>query len=135
MASKKALGLALKLDCENSTALTEGSSFNSLHTDEKAIGRMVEESLNSLGENLGRVILYHLETKYRLDRSQIAENPELFVKMLRDMFGTGAPTIEKMVTRTIRQRMNLAIGERETSNFSELVRRIRERLLQDASVI
>lgn len=96
--------------------------FETASSGEDIVVKMVEEGLDVLGENVGRVILHHLEISYSLKRNQIAGRPDLFVKALGDVFGEGSLIIERILVETISQKMGIPLGKK----LCEVVRRMRE---------
>ena len=126
MASKKSSKSFLGLYGKNSGLLTEPTVLDQVSAGEDVVAGMIEEGLDVLGENVGRVILYHLETSYGLKRDQIAEMPDLFMKALREMFGEGSFTVEKIIVENMSRKTGITLGEAGTGNLPEVVRRIRE---------
>lgn len=99
-----------------------------LSTSDEFIVKMIEEGLDALGENVARVIVHNVETRYSLKRNQIAKKPDLFVKALRDIFGEGSLTIERIIVGTMRRKTGIPINGKENCNLSDTVAYIRERL-------
>jgi len=121
MASMRNVKKSLRLYSRDRVALTEPTIFDMESPGEDLVLKMVEEGLNVLGENVGKVILHHLEVRYSLKRNQIAEKPDLFVKVLADMFGEGSLTIERIIVETINRKTGISLGKR----LCEIVRRLR----------
>lgn len=68
---------------------------------EEVLTRAVELGLYVLGESVAEVIFYNLEKEYSLKREDIPKRPDRFVEALRDLFGSGAATIEKLIVQSI----------------------------------
>jgi len=84
--------------------------------------------LDSLGRNMGRVILYHIEMEYSLKVKDIIDNPESFVKAIQDMFGDGAFTLEQIIVETILRNMPAARENLQTRRFCRLMMGLRQKL-------
>jgi len=117
----------LELDSGNTLILRKDPVLDSLDFGEDIITKMIEEGLDTLGTNVGKVILHHLEAKYSLKRSQISRDPNTFTRALRDMFGEGSPTVEKIIVETIKRRTGITTNEIETGTLSHLVEYLRMR--------
>jgi len=94
----------------------------------KALARSIEIGLDSLGGNVGRVILYHMERKYSLTLDDMIDRPESFVEALQGMFGDGAFTLEQMVVETVLQNIPIARESLQTRRFSRLISELRQKI-------
>jgi len=92
------------------------------------LSRYIEMGLDSLGRNMGRVILYHLEIEHSLKVKDIIDRPESFVKALQDMFGDGAFTLEQVVVEAILRNMPAAKESLQTKRFCRLMTGLRQKL-------
>lgn len=124
--AKRNLKPSLELCSKDRVALTEPVTLDSQSAGEDIVGEMIEEGLDVLGRNVGRVILHHLEVSYSLNKNEIARRPDLFVKALGDMFGEGSLTIERILVETISQKIGIQFGETGSRKLSLVVRRLRE---------
>jgi len=94
----------------------------------KALARSIEIGLDSLGGNVGRVILYHMEKEYSLTLDDMIERPESFVEALQRMFGDGAFTLEQIVVETVLQNIPVARESLQTRRFSRLIDELRQKI-------
>ena len=131
MIPKRNMKPLLELHGRNQVTLRESAMPESFSTDADLIVNMIEEGLDALGENVARVIMYHLEHNYSLKRNEIAQKADLFTKALRDIFGEGSLTIEKIIIETISR--EIGIGEMGTRNLSKAIEHIRKHLSYEDS--
>jgi len=88
---------------------------------------VVDETLKRfLGETVISIIYGYLEMKYNLKREEIPEKPEAFSKSLREIFGSGAITIEESILKNLFSKLKLEYKEREELTFTEVVKRFSE---------
>jgi len=127
MVPKKRTKPSLELDDENPRTLRDHAIFDPLDAGENFVTRMIEEGLDALGENIGRVILHHIETTYSLKRHQIAKKLDLFTEVLRDMFGEGSPMIERLIVETISRKTGIPTHKVKIGKLSETVGYLRTR--------
>lgn len=71
----------------------------------ETLARSIEEGLDTLGGNVGRVILYHVKKEYSLTVEDVIDKPTVFLEALQDMFGAGAFTLEDTIVKTILSNM------------------------------
>ena len=74
----------------------------------------VDSVLNQLGESIGKVIYFHLERNFGVNKKEIPNQPETFSKALHSIFGKGAEIIERLIVKKIQERFKLNL-EPETS--------------------
>ncbi len=127
MLSKEKTKQLLELDNRNPAIQREPAIFDSLDAGEDTVMKMIEDGLDALGENVARVILHHLEVSYSLKRNQIPRKLDIFKKALRDMFGEGSLTIEKIIVETISRKTGISIDEARTGTLSGVVEYMRRR--------
>lgn len=132
MISKEKTKQFFQLDHRNTVILREPATFESSHAGEDIVMKMIEDGLDALGESVGRVILHHIEVSYSLKRDQIPRKFNVFRRALRDIFGEGSLTIERMIIETIRQRTGISANEIETRTLPHIVEylRVQRPLLQ-----
>lgn len=95
----------------------------------RILARSIETALDSLGEKVGQVILYHIEKEYSLKVNDMIDRPESFVEALQDMFGDGAFTLEQMVVETILQNIPVAKENMQTRRFCRLMTGLRQKIV------
>jgi len=125
--SKEKTKQYLELGSRNPVIPREPTIFDSLDAGEDAVTKMIEDGLDALGENVGRVILHHIEVSYSLKRNQIPWKIDIFRKALREMFGEGSPTIERIIVEAISRKMGISIHETKTRTLPEIVGYVRRR--------
>ena len=67
--------------------------------------RSIEEGLDSLGGNVGQVILYHIEKEYSLGVDDMIDRPDSFMEALQTIFGDGAFTLEQIIVEAALRNM------------------------------
>jgi hypothetical protein len=77
----------------------------------------VEESLSSLGDSSKQAILFHLESSFKLKKENIPSNLNEFADALEGIFGPGAPYLEKLITKSLHQKLGLKFEDQECGNF------------------
>lgn len=88
---------------------------------------VVDEDIKRFfGEVVTQVIYGHLERKYNLKREEIPEKPEVFSNGLREIFGSGAITIEEIILKNLFSKLKLKYKEKERITFVEMLRRLSE---------
>ena len=95
---------------------------------QRTIAESIETGLGSLGGNMGRVILYHIEKEHSLKVNDMIDKPENFVEALQDMFGDGAFILEQIVVETILRNIPVAKNNLQTRRFCRLMTELRQRL-------
>lgn len=88
-----------------------------MNTFERALIEAVEEGLLMLGESGRDVIYFRLQHYYALKKEGIPENLEIFVKCLREIFGSGAEVIERAVIRGLYSRLGINYEEKKGFSF------------------
>ena len=100
----------------------EARSLNNLLLD------AVDETLRHVFKEEGaNFILHYLESKCRLNRRRIAEEPEDFSAGLERFLGSAAPVIEKIILKTLYSKLELKFEEKEGYKFSDYVKELREK--------
>jgi len=99
-----------------------------LNASDEFIVKVIEEGLDALGENVAKVIIHNVETRYSLKRNQVARKPDLFMKALKDIFGEGSLTIERIIIETMSRKTGITMNGTENRNLSEAVGYVREQL-------
>jgi len=95
---------------------------------QRTLAKSIETGLDSLGGNMGRVILYHIEKEHSLKVDDMIGKPESFVEALQDMFGDGGFILEQIVVETILRNMPAAKNNLQTRRFCRLMTELRQRL-------
>jgi len=125
MVSKVKTKSFVDLDVRNSMILREPTIIDPLDAGEETVINMIEDGLDALGENVGRVILHHLEVRYSLKRNQIPRKLDVFTRALRELFGEGSLTIERIIVETINRKTGTSINETGIRTLSEAVEHLR----------
>lgn len=85
----------------------------------------VERGLSSFGRNVSEIVFYNLEKRFLVDRNKIVDDPELFVKALHAMFGSGAAIVERMIVKFVCE--GLEISSLHPSTFSGCIEIVKNR--------
>jgi len=128
MILKKDLKSSTEFQGKNPMTLKKPVLLDPLSVSDEFIVKTIEEGLEALGENVAKVIIHNVETRYSLKRNQIAKKPDLFMKALRDIFGEGSLTIERIIIETMSRKTGIPINGKENCNLSDTVAYVRERL-------
>ncbi|MEM1540807.1 MAG: hypothetical protein QXJ07_05445 [Candidatus Bathyarchaeia archaeon] len=92
----------------------------------KALMEAVNEGLLMLGESGREVIYFRLIHSYALKREDIPSNPEIFVKCLRGIFGSGAEVIERAIIKNLYKRLGLEFRAKKDFSFLEYLNEARK---------
>lgn len=125
MVSKAKTKSFVDLDVRNPMILREPTVIDPLDAGEETVINMIEDGLDVLGENVGRVILHHLELRYSLKRNQIPRKLNVFTRALRELFGEGSLTIERIIVETINRETGILMDETKIRTLSEAVKHLR----------
>lgn len=91
------------------------------------LARSIEEGLDTLGGNVGRVVLYHIKKRYSLTVEDVIDKPMVFLEALQDMFGAGAFTLEDTIVKTILSNMPEMREVVHTRRLGRLLTGLRQR--------
>jgi len=127
MVSKVKTKSFVDLDVRNSMILREPTITDPLDAGEETVINMIEDGLDALGENVGRVILHHLEVRYSLKRNQIPRKLDVFTRALRELFGEGSLTMERIIVETMSRKTGTSMHETGIRTLSEAVEHLRAR--------
>jgi len=93
----------------------------------RILAKSIEEALDSLGDNIGQVIMYHLKKKHSLKMDDMIDSPESFVKALQDIFGLGAFALEQIVVENVLRNIPVPREEVRTRRYCRLVTGLRRK--------
>lgn len=125
---KKDLKPAAEFHGKNAISLGKSVVLDPLGASDEFMVKTIEEGLEALGENVAKVIIHNVETRYSLKRNQIAKKPDLFMKALQDIFGEGSLTIERIIIETMSRKTGIPMNGTENRNLSDAVGYVREQL-------
>ncbi|MEM3770153.1 MAG: hypothetical protein QXG76_03075 [Candidatus Bathyarchaeia archaeon] len=91
----------------------------------KALAEAVDEGLLTLGENGREVIYFRLKHSYALKKEDIPSYPEIFVKCLRSIFGSGSEVIEKAVIKSLYSKLGMEFSAKKGFGFLEYLEEAR----------
>lgn len=77
------------------------SPASKMKSSTEILALAVERGLFLFGENVAQVILYNLDKRFSISKSDIIEDPERFTEALGLMFGSGAAVVEKLIIRHV----------------------------------
>jgi hypothetical protein len=92
----------------------------------KAILEAVDYGLMVLGEIVRQAIYERIEKDHGLKRTEIPERLEAFHKALVSMLGVSAKTVERLIARTLYERLGLNFTPRPEWTLIEYVDHARE---------
>jgi len=87
----------------------------------ETLAQIVERALFLLGESVAPVILYNLENRFSISKSDIIEDPERFTEALGLMFGSGAAVVENLIIRHVCMTIGINSSTLNPSTFSHCV--------------
>jgi hypothetical protein len=92
----------------------------------------VDEELKRVFREEGVAVIYSfVESMYELKRELIAEKPEVFSAGLQRLLVSAAPVMEKLILQKLYDRLGLRFVERKGYEFSDYVRELRERCVDN----
>jgi len=92
----------------------------------------VDETLKQVFKEAGVKVIYSfIENKCHLKRDEIAKKPEAFSAGLERLLGSAAPVIEKAILESLFSKLGLEFVEKEGLEFSDYVRELRERCVDN----
>lgn len=77
----------------------------------------IEEGLASLGDSPREAIFYHLESTFQLQKKDIPLNLNEFKSALEQIFGPGAPYLEKMITHRLCEKLHIDVNVAEQASL------------------
>lgn len=119
--------VSLELEEERRQSGRKPSTANLSEGLRRILARSIEEALDSLGGNVGQVILYHIEKKYSLKMDDMIDSPESFLEALQDIFGLGAFTLEQIVVENVLRNIPVPRDEVHTRRFCRLITGLRRK--------
>ena len=97
----------------------------------KIILTAVEDGLASLGATPKQAIIFHLENTFDIRKEQIPENLTEFAKALEKIFGPGASYLERLIVKSLYEKLGLETENLENLDFLNSVESIKRRLLSE----
>jgi hypothetical protein len=94
----------------------------------------IEGGLSSLGDSPREAIFYHLETSFQLKKENIPLNLTEFQQALERIFGPGAPYLEKIIIRSLYERLGLGFEEPRHVDFVAYVNDAKRRVTREEEV-
>jgi hypothetical protein len=71
----------------------------------------IDAGLDSIGSAGRQTVYWYLAQKCDLKREGVPDNPNEFMKALKNLFGQGAGILERTIVRHLRQAFNVTLGE------------------------
>jgi hypothetical protein len=81
----------------------------------------IEGGLSLLGDSPKKAIFYHLETSFHLKKEDIPLNLSEFQQALEGVFGPGAPYIERLIMRSLCEKLGVGFQEPELVDLAVYV--------------
>jgi hypothetical protein len=100
----------------------------------KVLLAAIEEGLSSLGDSPREAIFYHLEASFQLKKEDIPLNITDFKIALERIFGPGAPYIEKIITRSLYEKLGLHFDDIQNIDLVVLVDDAKRRIVRAGEV-
>jgi len=96
----------------------------------KALMEAIDEGLLMLGESGREVIYFRLKQSYALKKEDVPGHPEIFVRCLREIFGSGAEVIERTIIRSLHKKLGIEFREKKGFGFMEYLSEARKNFEQ-----
>jgi hypothetical protein len=90
---------------------------------ERRIIKCMDKTLSIFGESFKEVILFYLEKNFDLKQEDVVERPQEFVNLLRNLFGSGAAVVERILVEEVEREFNIKLDEWDFAKAVEEARR------------
>ena len=103
------------------------------HNFENLLLEAVDEGLSSLSDSSKKVIYFHLEKTFKVNRQDIPHKIEEFAQAIEKIFGFGAKVLEIQIMKCIYKKIGVTIEypqKPENLVFSEYVEATRQTFLK-----
>jgi len=67
----------------------------------------IEQGLSVLGESVAGVVFSNLYKRFSLAKHEVLEEPDRFLDALKEMFGSGAGTVEMLIVKSLCETINV----------------------------
>ena len=91
---------------------------------DKLLEEAIDEGLNVLGKSGKQMLFFHLEKSYSLTKHEITKKPEVFETAIHQIFGAGAPVLEKLIVESVYSKLGLTYHEKKKYTFSDYLKGI-----------
>jgi len=100
---------------------------------EKLLLEAVDEGLSSLGDSSKRVIYFHLENTFKINRQDIPYKIEEFAEAIEKIFGLGAKFIEISIMKCLYEKIGSVFEYPEHKDlvFTEYVASVKQSFLKE----
>jgi hypothetical protein len=78
------------------------------------------------GESGREVIYFRLKQSYALKKEDVPGNPEIFVRCLREIFGSGAEVIERAIIKSLYKKIGIRFEDKKGFGFMEYLNEARK---------
>ena len=90
--------------------------------------RVINRTLNQIFREEGANVIYDfLENKSHVKREDVSSKTEAFSAGLRELLGSGASVIEKLILKNLYHQLGLKFVQKRGHGFSDYVEELRER--------
>jgi hypothetical protein len=85
----------------------------------------VDRGMDTFGTNMKQAVYWALMSKESLSSDKILENPEAFVRALKEIFGSGYPLAERSIVKEMKKtfELNLPSGSYDILEAFDIVRK------------
>lgn len=83
----------------------------------KVLLAAIDQGLSSLGDSPKQAIFYHLESSFQLKREEIPQNLTEFKQALGRIFGPGAPYLEKLILKSLYEKLGLNFEDHDGTDL------------------
>ena len=91
---------------------------------DKLLEEAIDNGLNVLGNSGKQMLFFYLEQSYSLKKHEIAQKPEVFEAAIHQIFGAGAPVLEKLIVESVYSKLGLKYHEKKKYTFSDYLKGI-----------
>jgi hypothetical protein len=90
--------------------------------------RVIDKTLNQIFREEGANVIYDfLENKSHVKREDVSSKTEAFSAGLRELLGSGAPVIEKVILKDVYHQLGLKFVQKRGNGFSDYIEELMER--------
>jgi len=100
-----------------------------METLDNLLLKVVDKTMKQVFTETGIKVIYDfLENNSRLKREEIAGKPKIFSIGMKELLGSGAPVIEKMILKNLYSNLELKLEDKDGYDFSDHIKELRKRL-------
>jgi hypothetical protein len=95
---------------------------------DKALLESVDEGLLRLGESVRHAIYWHIEKSYGVKREEVPNKLKDFHEALIRLFGEGSKVIERLIAKSLYEKLNLSFEAHEGLSLMDYVEDVKKKI-------